>query len=52
MEKKMGNEMETWRIIRIKELNLSYYIGKTYYLLYIYIHIMVTQFKFLSSNPD
>ena len=37
-----------------KELNLSYYIGETLLstiYIYIYVPIMVTQIKFLDSNP-
>ena len=51
----MDNEMEAGGLQRFKELKLSYYIGKPYYLLYIYIYyipIMVTYFKFLSINQD
>ena len=40
MEKKMESEMEAGGIQGFKELKLSYYIGKPFYLLY--IPIMVT----------
>ena len=40
MEKKLENEKETGGNLKLKELKLSYYIGKPYHLLY--IPIMVT----------
>ena len=47
-------EYSSRRLVAVEELTSSYYIGELVFLFYIsvYIPIMVTRFKFLTSNPE
>ena len=47
-----AQNLSTYHWAAVKGLNLRCYIGETLLNYLLYMPIMVTQFKFLNSNPD